>query len=69
VIERLKPKGRVPDPAGEAQESVGSLSGVTAGVAAIRRRDNPESIRGRQKRKAGEQERDQGSRVAKATGD
>jgi hypothetical protein len=54
VIERLKTKGCVPDPAAEAQESVGSLSSVAARIAAIRRRDD--RLRCRRQRKTGDRE-------------
>ena len=55
VVKRLETSAGVPDPSGAAQESVGSLSGIAAGVAAVRRRDD--CSRFWQKAKAGKRHR------------
>ena len=59
VKERTCTHGRIGDPASEVEQSVRTLSGVGAGIASVRGRSNPESVRGRTKRKAAERERDE----------
>jgi hypothetical protein len=51
-IERIKTKGRVVGAVGgKTEEGVRSLGRVVARIASVRCRANPESIRGRRKRK------------------
>jgi hypothetical protein len=59
VKERIKTQARIVDTGCEAEERILTLSRVAAGIASVRRRADPESVRGRRKPKAGERERDQ----------
>src|SRR5205807_8550193 len=54
VMKRLKADGSIGDPAGEAEQSVRALSGIGAGIAAIRWR--VERLRVLDRRKAGKRE-------------
>ena len=57
--ERGKTIGRVVCAGGEAEKRTIALSGVAVGIASVRCRGNPESFRGRRKRKAAERQRDE----------
>jgi hypothetical protein len=68
VKKRRRANRRIIDAAVEAQEGASALGSVGARIAAVRRRANSESIRGRQKPKAGKGESDERKTEAEATG-
>jgi len=54
VIERIGAQCSVLGAACEAKERISTFGGVVAGIASVRWWVNPESVRGRRKRKAAE---------------
>ena len=57
VIKRLITKGRIPHASGQAEQSIRTLRGVAARIAAVRGGGN--CLRRRRKRKAAERQRDE----------